>query len=78
MRRRLTGELGDQVVQNVATDIGETEITTTISIGEFGVIDAHEIQDSCMNVVDMNRLFHRLETEFVSRAVDCSALDCTA
>src|SRR4029078_12489403 len=60
----------DDLVKDVARHIGEAEIAPAVAIGQLGVIDAEQMEDGGVKVVDVDRLLDRLETEIVGRAVN--------
>ena len=60
-------------MQDVSGDVGKPEIAAAIAIGQLSVIDAHQVQDGGVDVVDVDRLLDRLEAEFVGGAVDRAA-----
>ena len=49
---RPTWGLGDDFVDNVAMNVGQTEISAGMAIGEAFVIDAHEMQNRGVQIVD--------------------------
>jgi hypothetical protein len=51
---RTTWGSGDQVVHNMAVHVGEAEITTLMAVREALVIDAEQMQDRGIEVVDMH------------------------
>src|SRR5260221_1908152 len=67
--------LRDDVVDHGAGDIGQAEVPAAVAIGQLGVIDAEQVQNRRVQVVDVDRLIHRLESEVVGGAVDRPALD---
>ena len=56
-------------------DVGEAEVAPTVSIGEFFVIEAQEMEHGGVEVVDVDFVFHGGEAEVVGRSVDVTALD---
>src|SRR5262249_25772526 len=69
---------GDDFVQDVAVDVGQTEVAAGIAVGQLGVVEAEQVQDGSVQVVDVDRLFDGLVAELVGCAVDMAALDATA
>ena len=61
-----------------AMHIGETEITTCIAEGEFAVVETKAVQHCGMQIVDTDRVFGRLESQFICGAVDGTAPNSTA
>lgn len=41
-------------MDDVAGDVGETEIAAGVAISQLGMIDAHEMEDGGVIVMDMN------------------------
>ena len=54
--------------------IGQAEIAAGVAVGELLVIEAQQVQDRGVQVVDVDRVFDGLEAEFVGRAVDVARL----
>ena len=48
--------LRDQVVQHGARHVGQPEVAAAVAIGQFGVVDAEQVQDGGVQVVDVDRL----------------------
>ena len=57
--------------------IGKPEISATITEGLFGVVDTHQVQDCCMEIVYVHSVFHRVPAEFVGGSVRHSAFHST-
>ena len=55
--------------------IGQSEVSTTVAEREFLVIEPHQMQDGCVQVMDMDFVFNRSEAELVGRTVGHSAFD---
>ena len=70
--------LSDDVVNDVARDVGEAEVASAGAEGELGVVNAHEIEDGGMDVMDVDRLVDDLPAEVVGGAVGHAALDAAA
>ena len=47
--------LGDDPVYDFASNISEPEISTGVAVGEFFVINAHEMEDGGVEVMDVDR-----------------------
>ena len=50
-------------------DVGKSEVSSGMPVGEFSVINAHQMQHRCMEVVDMCPVLHSPITKFVSVTV---------
>src|SRR5215471_8113337 len=66
------------IVQDVAGNVGETEIAAAVTIGKFLVVDSQQIQNRRVNIVNMSGFFDGFEAELVSSAVNHPALDRAA
>ena len=62
-------------MHNVSGDIGEAEIAPAVAVGEPGMVDAHQVKDGRVQVVNMDRLVHSFEAEIVGRAMNVTAFD---
>ena len=62
--------LSDQIVQDLAGDIGQTEITAAIAIRQLSMLDAEQIENRRVNIVYVNGLIDGLEAEIVGGAVN--------
>ena len=40
-------------MDDLAVDVGETEVAARIAVGQFCVVDAHQVQDGGMVVMDV-------------------------
>ena len=58
--------------------IGQAKITTTVTIRQLLVIDAHQVQNRRVQIMDVNFVFRRVPAEFVRRAVNVAATDSAA
>ena len=58
--------------------VGETEIAAGVAISEARVVEAHELQDRGVKIVDVDRLIYGPEAELVRRAVYVTALHAAA
>ncbi len=59
-------------------DIGETEIAPGIAEREFFVVEAEQLENRCMEIVDVDFVLDGRETEFVGGAMDHAAFDAAA
>ena len=55
--------------------IGQSEVTSRVTIRQTLVIDSQQVQDRGMQIGDMTAFLDSRKTEFVGGSVDCSALD---
>src|SRR5207253_4590675 len=68
----------ENVADDTAMDIGETEVAAGVAVGQSFVVEAHEVQDRGVQVVDVDPVFHSAVAELVGGAVDHAALDAAA
>lgn len=40
-----------------------------VKVDQFAMIDAHQVQDRGMNVVNMQTIFHCMQSQFISRSI---------
>ena len=59
-------------------DVGETEITAGVAVGELFVVEAEEVKNGGVEVVDVNDFFDGSEAEIIGGAVNISSFDTTA
>ena len=53
--------------------VGEAEVAALETVGEFLVIEAEEVEERGVEVVDVDFVFDDAEAEFVGRAEDGAA-----
>ena len=70
--------LRDDVVDDVAVDVGEAEVAAGVAVSEFFVVEAEQVQNGGVEVVDVDYFFDGFEAEFVGGAVDVAAFDAAA
>jgi len=56
-------------------DIGEAVVSAAEAEGEFFVVDAHEVEDGGVEVVDVDTVFDGAATEFIFGAVGEAGFD---
>src|SRR3954462_4707420 len=66
---------GDDVVDHGTGHVGEAEIAAAVAIGQLRVIDAEQVEDRRVEIVNVHRLVDRLEAEVVGGAVTHPPLD---
>ena len=54
--------------------IGQTEISSGISIGELFVIEPNQFQDCGVKIMDVDRLFNGFKAKFIGCPVNIAAL----
>lgn len=70
-----TFALGQNCFHHGAGNIGEAEVTTLESVGEFLVLDAKQMHHCRMEIIDLDRVFDHGETQFVCFAMNNAWLD---
>ena len=50
---------------NVAMHIGEAELAALVAVGEFRVVDATKVKDSCLHVVNVHGVFRDVPAELI-------------
>ena len=68
----------NDIPHNLPMHVGQPEVSTGISVGKPCVIEAEQVQDRGVQVMDMHRFFDGLVAEIVGRAVDHASLDAAA
>src|SRR5262245_34347330 len=72
------GFLGEHVADDMAVDIGEPPRRAVIVVGEPLVVEAEEVEDRRVEVVDVDNLLDGLVAELVGGAEAERALDARA
>jgi hypothetical protein len=76
---KLTGASSrQQVPHNLPVNIGEAEVAAGVAIGEPLVVEAEQVEDRGVEVVDMDLVFHGREAGLVGRAMNVAAADAAA
>src|SRR5262245_7037477 len=57
-----------------AVHVGQPEIAATVAVCEPFVVEAHEVQDGGVQIVDVRSVFDGRVAEFIGGAVDVAAL----
>ena len=65
-------------MHHLAGDVREPVVTAAVAVREPLVIEAHQVQNRGVQVVNVNRILDCLEAEVVRRAVRDPALDTTS
>ena len=65
----------NDLVDHFPCDIRQTEITPAEMIGKPFMVDSHQVENRCMIVVQVNRVFDRPEAVLVGLAIDQAASD---
>ena len=77
MTRRCCFEqaLRQNVGDDFPVDVRETEIASLCSIGQLFVVDPQQMQNCCVQVMDVDRLLGDVVTEIIGFAVNHARLD---
>src|SRR5206468_10102788 len=73
-----SGSSGDDVVHDFARRVRQTEVAPSISIGQFRVVDAQQIEHGRVQIVDVSFLLGGLVSKFIRISVSHAALDPAA
>src|SRR6185369_714330 len=69
---------GDEVFDNVAVHVRESEVAACISEGQLLMVEAQKVKQCRVKVVNMNGLFHGLISKLVGGAVNVAPLHAAA
>ena len=62
--------LGQNTLHDLAMHVGQAEVAAAVAVGEAGMVQAHQVQDGGVQVVDVHAVFDGVEAELVGRAID--------
>jgi hypothetical protein len=68
-----SSQSGDDVFDDCPVYVGQAEVAAGVTIRELLVVEAHEIEQGGVQVVDVNLVFDGLEAEVVGGAVDVAS-----
>jgi len=68
----------DQFFDDLSMHVGEAEVAAGVAIGELGVVEAHELEDRGVQVVDADPVLDGFEAEVVGGAMDVAAAHAAA
>ena len=60
---------------DVTVHVGQAEVASAVSEGQFFVVDSHQVQQRCVQIVDMHFLFFCVPAEVVGGSVNESRAD---
>ena len=63
------GHLGQHVVDNLAVHVGQPELPALVLERQPLVVDAHQVQDGGVQVVDVHRVFSDVVAERIGLSV---------
>src|SRR5437660_8500381 len=74
----MTPLLHEDLVDDFAVDVGEAEIAAGVAVGELFVVDAQDVKQGGVKVVDGDAILDRLEAKLVGCAVADAAFEAAA
>src|SRR5687768_3384233 len=69
---------GDEFAYYVPADVGEPKVAALEAVGEFGVVEAEEVQEGGVEVVDVDGVFDDVPADLVRFSDDLAAFDAAA
>ena len=63
---------------NLPVHVGQPEVSSLESVGQFLVVEAEQVQQRGVQVVDVDRIFHRPKAELVGLAIDLPRFEAAA
>src|SRR6266540_1420463 len=76
-RAETTGS-GEDGGRDLAGDIGETEVASAVVVGELLVVEAHQVQDRRVQVMDVHAVLDGGDAELIGGAVNVATLDAAS
>ena len=64
----------NQLLDDLAVDVGQPEVAAGVAVGELLVVEAQQMEDRGVQVVDVDLVLDGLEAELVGGAMDVAAL----
>ena len=55
--------------------VGKSEIATVVAIGEFLMIETEQVENRCVQIVNVNFILHGSSTELIGRATISMPMD---
>ena len=65
-------------MNHVTGNVGQPEIATVMAIGEFLVVQAHQVQDGCVQIMDGGAILYCFIAKFVGATILDTTFDATA
>ena len=72
------GRLCQQLVGDFTLEVGESEVTSLVSVGQLGVIKTEAVEEGGVEVVDVNFIADNLQTEWIRFTHHLTGLDAPA
>lgn len=76
--RSRVAELRQELMRDFPSDIGQPEITSLEPEGQLGVVDAKQVEDGRLQVMNVNPVLGNVKSEFISFANGLSRFDACA
>ena len=73
--RKREGDSGDEFLDHMPVDIGQAKVAAGAAEGEFLVIEAEQRENGRVEIMDVNLVLNRRESEFIGCSVNVAALD---
>src|SRR6266849_6470617 len=70
--------LGEQRRDDLPMHVGQPEVATLETVRQPGVVEAKQVKNRRVQIVDVHFILHRIEAEFVALAVSDAGLDAAA
>jgi len=67
-----------QALDHLAVEVGEAEIAALEAVGQLGVVEAQEVHERRVQVVDVNLVLDHTEAQVVALTLGDSGLDAAA
>ena len=71
----VSSRLGQDLLHDIAVNIGEAEVTAGVAVGELLVVDSEDVEDGGMEVVHMHFVLLGIVAEIVGGAVAVARFD---
>src|SRR5262245_46966414 len=75
LRNNRLQPLGDDILHDIARDVGEPEISSVESVRQLRVLDSEQMQDRGVEVIHADAIYGRLVPDLIRLAVVESTLD---
>lgn len=69
---------GENVADNASMNIGQSVVTARVTIGQTRMIDAEQVQDCGVEVVDVDTISRHCGSDLVRSAVRDATFDATS
>jgi len=72
-----SSRLSQHVRDDAAMHVGQSEISASMAVGKFFVVEAHQVEDRGVEIMDVDRFLGGFPAEFVGGAVYVPAFHTT-